>query len=89
MGLLKDFFSKQEEDGSPDQQPIPPPSTVGKGTKVSFFQGRRPLTGTVIDVREDGMLEISTSQGVVVKDADEVMAAQSLKGKRARIRFSR
>ena len=57
------------------------------GTKVSFFQGRRAMLGTVEEVQEDGRLVVNSNGMRLVKDEDEIRAYSSVKGKKARIRF--
>jgi len=97
MGMFDGLFGKSPEDmegpglekvAQQKAAPAGNPRQLAKGMRVSFYQGRRPLTGTIAEIQEDGMIEIATSQGMIVKGPDEVMAMDSLKGKKARIRFS-
>lgn len=74
MSIL--FWKKKEEEGR-----------FRKGEKVSFFQGRRPMIGTIESIQDDGRIAINANGQLVVKDDDEVRPYSELKGKAAKIRF--
>ena len=66
-------------------------SEVSKGEKVVFFNGRRPMTGIVEEIQDDGRVLLAVTQSGfvthIVKDADEVRALSEVKGKHASIKF--
>ncbi len=66
-------------------------SEVSKGEKVVFYNGRRPMTGTVEEVQDDGRIVLAVSNSgfitKIVKDSDEVRPLREVKGKHASIKF--
>ena len=66
-------------------------SHVNKGEKVVFYQGRRPMTGVVEEIQDDGSVLIGVSNNGfttrIVKESDEVRALREVKGRHASIKF--
>ena len=66
-------------------------SDVSRGEKVVFYNGRRPMTGVVAEVQDDGRVVLAVSNNGfvtnIVKDLDEVKALKEVKGRHASIKF--